>query len=109
MACFMNLRPNQTFQERSKEVDEALKRLEAALRAGTVRVKIAPNGAMAFDGWTDRVDLTDVCAFRSLSTTNSQDLRNAVAQAERQYGRRVDLNAVRAGWHSHGGNNWEKH
>jgi len=109
MACMMNLKPGQSLADRMRQTEAALRRLEQALRNGTVKLVIAPNGAVAFAGWQDRDDITDVCAFRSLSATNSADLRSAVQRAEAQYGRKVNANAVAQGWHTHDGRNWSKH
>lgn len=42
--------------------------------------------------------------------SNSWELRQAVARAEAQQGRKVNAHAVASGLHSHdGGKNWEKH
>jgi hypothetical protein len=87
---------------------EALKRLEKALALGTVRVVIGTQGAVAFNGWTDRAGLSDVCAYRRL--IGSAELRRAVARAEVISGRKVDARAVAAGHHSHdGGTTWGQH
>lgn len=109
MPCDTVLRDNQTLAERMEETRRALKRLETKLQTGQVKVKIAPNGAVAFDGWKDRDDVSDVCAYRTLSATNSWALKQAVQRAEAQQGRRVNANAVAAGWHTHDGTNWSKH
>jgi hypothetical protein len=93
------------------QVEIAMKRLEQFLQTGSVRITIAPNGAVAFVGWKtdERVDVSDVCAYRSLAATNSWALRQAVARAEAQQGRKVNAHAVAAGWHTHDGHNWSKH
>jgi len=96
--------------ERTTQIEKALKRLEASLQSGKVRVGIAPNGAVVFTGWQDRDDVTDVCAFRTLTASNSWALRQAVARAEAVAGKRVNVNAMAAGWHSHNnGQTWSKH
>jgi len=110
MACESMRRPGQSLTERINEVKRAMSRLEAQIAAGKVRVNIAPNGAIAFAGWTDRDGVTDACAYRTLSASNSVPLRMAVTRAEGMSGRRVNANAVAAGHHSHdGGHTWEKH
>ncbi len=111
MPCDTNLKPNETLEQRGVKVKKALTRLEAALTLGQAKVRIAPNGAVAFEGWKseDRDDVTDVCAYRTLSSQNSWALRQAVAKAEQQQGRKVNPHAVAAGHHSHdGGNTWHK-
>lgn len=103
-------RPEQTIQERMREVDRVMKQLEARLTSGQVRVTIGPTGAVAFQGWSDRDGISDVCAYRSLSASGSSALRMAVARAEAMGGRKVDPRAVAAGVHSHdGGSSWSKH
>lgn len=109
MPCDTNLRENQTLQDRMSEVERALKRLETSLQSGRVKVNIGQNGAVAFAGWQDRDDVTDVCAYRTLAAQNSWALRQAVAKAEAMSGRKVNANAVAAGVHSHdGGGTWHK-
>lgn len=110
MPCLSTPRAGQTLAQRMSQVDAALKRLEQYLQTGSVRIQIAPNGAVAFAGWKDRDDVTDVCAMRSLTATNSWALRQAVARAEAMQGRKVNTNAVAAGFHSHDdGQTWGKH
>lgn len=110
MACDTVRKPNQTLLERASEVERALRRLRAQLLSGAVRVKVAPNGAIAFVGWNDRDGLTDACSFRVLSYQNSYELKQAVQRAETLAGRKVDPRAVLAGHHSHdGGKTWERH
>lgn len=103
------VRPNVTPVVREEQVKGALRRLEAALKSGMVKVNIGPNGAIAFQGWKDRDDVTDVCAFRRLTAEGSWELRQAVVKAEAMTGRKVNPNAVASGEHSHdGGHTWHK-
>lgn len=107
MPCDTRLRENQTLTDRNNQIQAALRRLEQYLQTGTVRITIAPNGAVAFAGWQDRDDVTDVCAYRTLAANNSWALRQAQAKAEAMAGRRVNAFAVAAGHHSHdGGKTW---
>lgn len=111
MPCDTNYKPNQLPAQRKEEIKKALTRLEAALTAGRVKVKIGANGAMAFDGWKpdDRDGISDVCGYRTLASQNSWALRQAVAKAEVIAGRKVSTTAVGAGVHSHdGGKTWNK-
>ena len=111
MPCYSKPRPNQTIEQRKAQVMAALRRLEAQLASGTVTVVIGPSGAVAFAGWSDRDDVTDVCAYRALSTMKSQALSRAVAAAElRAGGVKVNAQAIAAGWHSHDdGKTWGRH
>ena len=100
----------QTELQRKEEVKKKLKELEAKLRAKSVSLVIDPRtGAVTFRGWAvkDRGGVSDACAYRSLSAEGSWELRKAVAAAESQAGRKVSLNAVQGGTHSHdGGKTW---
>ena len=109
MPCDTNLKSNQTPAQRKEVVKKALTRLEAALTFGTTKVTIGANGAVAFTGWKpeDRDDVTDVCAIRALTASNSWAFRQAVAKAEAQTGRKMNPAAVAAGTHSHdSGKTW---
>lgn len=110
MPCYTRLLGEQTLPQRMVEVESALKRLERYLATGSVKINIGGNGAVSFNGWNDRADITDVCAYRSLSATNSFELKKAVQRAEATQGRKVNPNAIAAGMHSHdGGKTWSKH
>ncbi len=110
MACLGALQPNQTLVQRNAQVSAALNRLEQYIQAGTVRIGISPKGAIVFQGWNDRDGITDVCAFRSLTATNSWVMRQAVLRAEGMSGRKINPQAIAEGQHSHdGGKTWGKH
>lgn len=85
----------------------AIERLAAALGAGAVTLKIGANGAVALVNWTDRAGVSDLCAYRALTAKNSPELRRALARAEALAGRKVSVQTVAAGVHSHdGGRTW---
>src|SRR5258708_21931504 len=86
----------QTFQQRVDQVKEALSRLERYLQSGTVRLTVGPQGSIAIVGWTGeaRGGMVDLCAVRSLMASNSSAFRVALARAEAQSGRKVNLQAV---------------
>lgn len=110
MACFTYLRPMQTKEERAAEIKAATRKLEVALLKGGASVVIGPDGAITFAGWSERSDVTDVCAYRSLSQAGSKALADALARAELKYGRKHNPKAITAGVHSHdGGKTWGKH
>ena len=81
MACEMTFRQGQTLLARQAEVKAALDRVKRYLAAGQVQIVIAPNGAVAIKGWTDRADLTDACTVRVLTAESSWELRKAIATA----------------------------
>lgn len=92
------------------KVKSALERLNAALAAGTVTVSVGAQGAIAFKGWNDRDGVSDICAFRKLTSDNSPALRRAVMRAEVMAGRKIDARTIAQGMHSHdGGQTWSKH
>jgi hypothetical protein len=102
MPCYTQIKP--------KTVESALKRLEAALQAGSVKVVISAAGAFAFAGWTDNDGVSDLCAYRKLIAANSPALRRAVMRAQVGSGRTIDAKAIQAGVHSHdGGVTWSTH
>jgi hypothetical protein len=111
MPCDTRLKQGETPVQRKEVVKKAIGRLEAALTQGRVKVKVGANGAIAFEGWKpgERDDVSDVCAYRTLTAANSWALRQAVAKGEALAGRKVSSAAVNAGTHSHdGGITWAK-
>lgn len=109
MPCDVTLAAGQSAEGRQAEIDQALGLLEAQLTRGLVRLVVGPDGAVAFQGWTDggRRAIADVCAYRTLAARGSWPLRQAQAQAESLAGRSVDRAKVAAGIHSHdGGAHW---
>jgi len=110
MPCDTRIPQGKTAKQRQADVKAALARLEAALAAGSVTVKVGPQGSITFAGAWQRDDLTDLCAYRKLLAAGSPALRRAVARAEAMAGRTVDRTAVAAGFHSHDhGATWGKH
>ena len=111
MPCDTRLKQGETIAQRGETIKKSLSRLEAALTKGNVKVKVGANGAIAFEGWKpgERDDVSDVCAYRTLTAQNSWALRQAVAKGEALAGRKVSSAAVNAGTHSHdGGLTWNK-
>lgn len=110
MSCISQMRKNQTLKQREREINEALKRLERYLQTGSVKIQIGNQGAIAFNGWKDRNDVTDVCAYRMLTLSNSWALKQAVKRAEMISGKKVNERAIAAGVHSHdNGHTWSTH
>lgn len=110
MPCPSQRGKNQTLKQREREINEALKRLERYLQTGTVRVQIGNQGAIVFNGWKDRDDITDVCAYRMLTLSNSWALKQAVKRAEMLSGKKVNEQVIAEGVHSHdNGHTWSTH
>jgi hypothetical protein len=110
MACDYQRQANQTEQQRQREIKEALAKLKRALTGKSVTVQIGPNGAVYLMGWSkeDRAGVSDACAVRKLQAENSPELRRAIAAAEATSGRKVNMQTVNSGVHSHDGKNWDK-
>ena len=109
MPCDTRLKPRQTIRQRIDEVKKVVAKLDSRLVNGRVKVKIAPNGAIAFDGLTDeeRDGVTDACAYRMLQVSGSALALAKIEQAEMLAGRSVDRTVVNSGFHSHdGGKTW---
>lgn len=104
MPCDSKLKPNQTISQRKEEITATVARLQAGLVNGSVRVKIGPQGAIAFDGLTetDRNGVTDNCAYRRLMATGSALAKAKIAAAEALLGRSVNRQVVGQGGHYHG-------
>lgn len=112
MPCDTRLKPRQTISERKDEVVRAVGRIQAALINGRAKVKIGPQGAIAFDGVTDeeRDGVTDACAYRRIMISGSPLAKAAIARAEQMAGRSVDRSVIGQGVHSHdGGKTWGSH
>lgn len=64
MPCDTKLKPKQTIQQRAAEVRSSVVRLDKLIVDGQVRVKVGPQGAVAFSAWGDneRDGVTDACA-----------------------------------------------
>lgn len=110
MPCDTQLRFGQKIEERRKQVEDTVSKLEAALGAGTVKVIVGPEGSIVFAGWgSERNGVSDLCAYRRLSAKGSWALRQAVAKAEALSGKKINAQAVGSGIHSHdGGKTWDK-
>jgi len=105
MPCDTRLKPRQTIKQRAEEVRRAVAALSAGLVAGRIKAKVGPQGAIAFDGFTDveRDGVTDSCAYRRLMVSGSPLAKAAIAKAEQLAGRSVDRRVLAAGVHSHDG------
>lgn len=109
MPCDTRLKPQQTIQQRADEIRKTLERVNSGLASRRVRVKVGPQGGVAFIGLTDdeRDGVTDACIYRRIMATGSALAKAAIANAEMVAGRYVDAKAVAQGVHSHdGGRSW---
>jgi hypothetical protein len=109
MVCETRLKPRQTIQQRAEEVRRAIARLSDALASGRIKARVGPQGAIAFEGWSDaeRDGVSDACAYRRLMVSGSALAKAAIARAEQMAGHSVDRRALAHGAHSHdGGRTW---
>lgn len=112
MPCDTRLKARQTISQRAAEVKAATERLAQALAAGRVKVKVGPQGAIAFENWNndERDGITDACAYRRIMATGTALAKMAIQRAEMMAGRTVDRQVVGHGVHSHdGGKTWHDH
>lgn len=112
MPCDRRLKPRQTIAQRAEEIRKAQEKAEKKLLEKTLAVRIGPQGAIAFDGLSDkeRDGVTDACLYRRIMTTGSALARAEIARAEQLAGRTVDQRMVAQGHHSHdGGTTWHNH
>lgn len=110
MSCDLKLKPAQTISERAREVRSALERLIEALKFGRARIVWGPQNSITFAGWdeTSKDGVTDACAYRMLM--NNALGKQLIEKAELLAGKKVNRQAVNAGWHSHdSGASWHRH
>lgn len=109
MPCDTRLKPKQTIQQRADEIRRVVELAARGIASGRIKVKIGPQGAIAFDGLTaeERDGVTDACMYRRIMVTGSALAKQAIAKAELLAGRSVDRKVLAAGVHSHdGGGKW---
>jgi hypothetical protein len=110
MACDTYLRSKtQTLAERKEEVRTVVDEVARKLAARLVKVRVGPQGAVAFDGLTDeeRAGVTDACIYRRIMVSGSALARAQIARAEQLAGVSVDKKVLAGGAHSHdGGRTW---
>ena len=109
MPCDMIVQKNQSLKDRKKQVKDTVAKIEKAIVAKKVGIKVGKQGAIAFTLPTDldRTGISDACIYRRIMAGSSVLAKAAIAQAERVAGRAVDKVAIGQGIHSHdGGNTW---
>jgi hypothetical protein len=112
MPCDTRLKANQTISQRKEEVKKVVTVLDRLIASGQVIVKVGPQGAVAFNAWSDseRDGVTDACAYRQLMAKGSALAKAKIAQAEMMAGRSVNRQVVGQGAHSHdNGVTWHDH
>ena len=109
MPCDTRLKQGQTIQQRAEEVRRAVSALDKAIQERRVQIKVGPQGAVAFSGWSEqeRDSVTDACAFRRIMATGTALARAEIAKAEQMSGRTINRQVIGQGVHSHdGGKTW---
>jgi hypothetical protein len=105
MVCDLTIqRPNQTLSERKDEVKRAVEAISRQLAAGSIKVRVGPQGAVAFEGLTeaDRKGISDNCVYRQIMVRGSALAKQKISVAEALAGRTVDKKMIAQGWHRHG-------
>lgn len=105
MPCDTKMKPNQTITQRKEEIAQAVARVVAGLVNGSMKVKLSPQGAIAFEGLSDqdRNGVTDACAYRRVMATGSALAKAKLQAAQTLLGRPVLTHSD----HSHdGGKTW---
>ena len=95
--------PQQTLTERKKQISEVIEDLARKLARGQVKAVVGPQGAIAFEGWANKVGVTDACALRRVLATGGSMAKLAIMKAEQAAGRKLDMKVVASGVHAHGG------
>lgn len=109
MVCWTYAKPEQTAEERAREVRGVVTKVAERLTSGLARAVVGPQGAVAFLGLTDdeKAGLSDACIYRQLMATGSASAKLAIQRAEMLAGRSVSQQALSHGIHSHdGGKTW---
>lgn len=112
MPCDTKLKSRQTIQQRAEEIRQVTARVQLGLTTGRIKVKIGPQGAIAFDGLRneERDGVTDNCLYRRIMATGTALAKAAIARAEALSGRSINKQVVGQGVHSHdGGTTWHEH
>ena len=93
----------QTITERKKQITETVEDLARKLARGQVKALVGPQGAIAFEGWTDKNGVTDACALRQIMSKGSTAAKLEIMKAEQKAGRKLDMKVIASGVHAHGG------
>lgn len=112
MPCDRKLKAGQSIQQRALEIRKVTERIASGISTGLFKVKVSPQGAIAFVGLTDeqRDGVTDACAYRRIMVSGSALAKQAILRAEMLAGRPVDKQVIGQGAHSHdGGRTWHDH
>lgn len=104
MPCDTKLKPNQTITQRKLEITEVVDRIQKGLVNGSIKLRLSAAGAPAFDGVTNKNDVTDACIYRRIMVTGSPLAKAKLASAQALLGKPV---VTTNGTHSHdGGRTW---
>lgn len=102
MPCDTVRQKGQSLSERKAELKKKAEQIAKDLAAGRIRMKVGPQGAVAFVGQFDRGGMTDACIYRRVMAGN-----NVVAKLKIAAAGPVSKVAIGQGIHSHdGGSTW---
>jgi hypothetical protein len=110
MPCDTRVKRNQTLSQRVTEVRGVVEAVGRLLASGQVKVKVGPQGGIAFLGLSEaqRDGVTDACLVRRLMAGGSVTAKLAIERAELLAGRKVDKQVIGQGGHYHG-DVWHSH
>jgi len=111
MTCWTYVKPQQTKEERKREIQKATANIDRLIAARKVVVKVGPQGAVMFQGIPDDVrdGMADSCVYAGIMAKGSQAAKMAIQRAAQLAGVRVNEGAIKAGVHSHDGVTWSQH
>lgn len=110
MPCDTKTTRGQTLTQRVTEVRSVVELAARLLAQGQVRVKVGPQGGIAFLGLSEaqRDGVTDACLVRRLMAGSSVVAKLAIERAELLAGRKIDKQVIGQGGHYHG-DVWHSH
>ena len=103
MPCYSMRKPNQTAQERVREVEKVIETVEELITSGDVTIRVNGDGVVFFEGlqpWV-RDGVNDTCMFEKLYSSDSFAIQTAFEQAELECGFQINPEMMAAGWHTH--------
>lgn len=106
MPCDTKLKPNQTISQRKLEITAVVDRIQKGLVAGSIKLALSKEGAVAFNGISDadKNNVTDACVYRRIMATGSALAKAKISAAQALLGKPV---VTTGGTHSHdGGATW---
>lgn len=109
MPCDTRAKRGQTLEQRKAEVRDITNKVMSGILQSRVKIKVSPNGAVAFDGISEgeRDGVTDACIYRRIMVSGPATVKAAIERAAQLQGRTINKAVINGGEHSHdGGKTW---